>query len=395
MSFSPCRRRVTRSLAAAVTVAAPALCAVPAFAAPATLAVRLPQQSLADSLQDLARISGHDILFSSAAVSGRRAPAVSGAMTVEQATGKLLRGSGLHAVEKPGGDLVIEATAPVTSQPGKDARATRAAPHAEKITVIGKAQRLAPSTVPLTITEPKSVIQERFIRNNIVPLASVDDIIKFQPSVWSQSPNGPGIGKAEAITLRGFQDGQYNMTFDGIPFGDASNLHHTTSALFISHFLRQVDVDRGPGTAATSGNATFGGTIGFKSRNPSSRFGVTPYGTYGSFNTRAGGLQVDTGKTRFGKMVLDMQHEETDGYLTGSYERRSNVLFKDVARLGPETTLTVLTTYDKEWQYTTQGATLAEYAQYGKNYGLCYNPALQCYYGHNPSRYESDFSYIE
>ena len=254
--------------------------------------------------------------------------------------------------------------------------------------------RLSPEVVPLDITDPTSRIQSNFINNNIIPLASVDDIIKFQPSIWTQNPNGPGMGKAETMSLRGFQDGQYNMTYDGIPFGDASDLHHTTSSLFISHFLGEAQIDRGPGTASTIGNATFGGTVGFRSKTPPSKAGAQLYGTYGSFNTRAGGLELDSGKTRFGKIVLDMQHEETDGYLTNSYEKRSNILFKDEIKLANDTSLTIQTTYNKEWQYTTQGATLEDYAKYGNNYGLCKDPTRQCYYGYNPSTYTSDFSYI-
>ncbi|WP_338126211.1 TonB-dependent receptor [Gluconobacter kondonii] len=264
----------------------------------------------------------------------------------------------------------------------------------KNLTVLDHAARIAPATIPLGITEPASKIQSGFLSNNIIPLASIDDIIRFQPSVYSQNPNGPGMGKAEAMSLRGFQDGQYNMTFDGIPFGDATDLHHTTSSLFISHFLGEAQIDRGPGTGSTIGNATFGGTMGFTSKTPPAKRGVSLYGTYGSFNTRAGGIEFDSGKTRFGRAFLDMQHEETNGYLTNSAERRSNLMFKDVIDLAPETTLTLETTYNKEWQFTTQGATLAEYAKYGKNYGLCNDPSKQCYYGYNPSTYTSDFDYV-
>lgn len=148
-----------------------------------------------------------------------------------------------------------------------------ATPGVENLTVLGHAARIAPATVPLDITEPASKIQSGFLSNNIIPLASIDDIIRFQPSVYSQNPNGPGMGKAEAMSLRGFQDGQYNMTFDGIPFGDATDLHHTTSSLFISHFLGEVQIDRGPGTGSTIGNATFGGTMGFTSKTPPAKRG--------------------------------------------------------------------------------------------------------------------------
>ncbi|GBR46064.1 TonB-dependent receptor [Neokomagataea thailandica] len=91
---------------------------------------------------------------------------------------------------------------------------------------------------------------------------------------------------------------------------------------------------------------------------------------------------------------MDLQHEDTNGYLTGSGERRSNILFKDVAELAPETTLTVQMTYNREWQNTTQGATLADYQSFGNNYGLCNDPARQCYSGYQPSTYAADFDYI-
>lgn len=295
-------------------------------------------------------------------------------------TGAILFGSVAYAAESKHADDKKDAN--------KETQAV------EKLTVLGHASRIAPATVPLDITQPTSKIQSGFLANNIIPLASVDDIIQFQPSVFSQNPNGPGMGKAETMSLRGFQDGQYNMTFDGIPFGNATDLGHTTSSLFISHFLGEAQIDRGPGTASTIGNATFGGTMGFTSKNPAARMGTTLYGTYGSFNTRAGGIEFNTGKTRFGRAFIDMQHEETNGYLTNSSERRSNLMFKDVVDLAPETTLTIETTYNKEWQYTTQGATLEDYRKYDKNYGLCNDPKKQCYYGYQPSTYTSDFDYI-
>ena len=70
---------------------------------------------------------------------------------------------------------------------------------APDITVIAHAMPLAPSSTPLDVMQPTSVIQSGFIANNFAPLASIDDIIKFQPSVWSENPNGPGIGKAETM----------------------------------------------------------------------------------------------------------------------------------------------------------------------------------------------------
>lgn len=262
------------------------------------------------------------------------------------------------------------------------------------VTVIGRALPLAPSSMPRDVTQPTSVIQSGFLANNIVPLASVDDIIKFQPSVWSQNPNGPGIGKAETIAIRGFQDGQYNVTFDGIPFGDSQDLHHTTGSLFIAHALQQAEIDRGPGSASTIGKATFGGTVGFLSKDPIDRFDVDLYGTAGSFNTFAGGGRIDSGDVGGFRMYVEGQHESTDGYLSHSDETRANLVGKATYEVDPTTRITAAASWNRENQFTTQGATLAEYAKYGDDYGLCTNKAAMCYYGYQPSRYETDFEYL-
>jgi iron complex outermembrane receptor protein len=263
------------------------------------------------------------------------------------------------------------------------------------VTVIAPAMHISPANVPLDVIQPTSTVPSGFIANNIIPLASYDDVIKFQTSVWAQNPNGPGIGKFETLTLRGFQDDQYNVTFDGLPFGDATDLHHTSSALFIAHDLQEAEVDRGPGNASTIGNATFGGTIGFRTKDGTPDAGINPYFTYGSFNTQAEGIELNSGKSLIGDGYIDFNHEETDGYLTHSNETRSNLMLKDRIDINPDTTLTLLGSYNHEFQYTTGGATLAEYAQFGDNYALCNNPALQCDYKYQPSSYYSDFNYIK
>ena len=265
----------------------------------------------------------------------------------------------------------------------------------EEITVMDHAIHVAPSAPPTDVTQPTSAVEKEFIQNNIIPLASFDDIVKFAPSVWDQSPNGPGLGKSETLSIRGFQDGQFNVTFDGIPFGDATDLHHTSSALFIAHDIGQAEVDRGPGTASTLGNATFGGTMGFVTKKPLDSFTANAYTTWGSYATRAVGAEIDTGDTPWGRMFLDAQRELSDGYLTHASEDRTNVMFKDVWAVASDVTMTLQASYNHSFEYTTQGATLATIQTYGPNFGLGNNPNAMSYYGYQPSNYRSDFVYID
>ncbi|HEY4075581.1 MAG TPA: TonB-dependent receptor [Rhizomicrobium sp.] len=265
----------------------------------------------------------------------------------------------------------------------------------ESVTVLANAIYVAPSAVPMDATQPTSVVQEGFIQNNIIPQSSYDDIVKFEPSVFDSSPNGPGLGKSETLSLRGFQDGQFNVTFDGIPFGDATDLHHTSSALFIAHDIAMAEVDRGPGGGSTIGKATFGGTMAFRTRDGDQDFNINPYGTYGSFNTLAGGVAVNSGSTSVGSGYIDVQHENTDGYLTYAAEHRTNVLGKWNYDLDNTTSVSFLASYNQEFQYTTQGATLDNILTKGRNFALNNDPTTQAYYGYNPSNYYSDFYYAD
>lgn len=254
---------------------------------------------------------------------------------------------------------------------------------------------LAPSAASLDVSQPTSVIDERFIRDSLRLNSNYDDIIKYSPSVSVVSPEGSGLGKNEGISIRGFQDGQFNITFDGIPFGNVSDLHHTTSAYFSNHVLGQAEVDRGPGTADTIGNATFGGTVALRTIDPSPVAGITPYLTWGSWNTRAGGVQMDTGTLGNTRATLDLSRESSDTYLSHTNDRRDHGFLKTVSKLGAQTTLTFVASYNHETQNTAQGATQQEIDTYGHGYGLNDNPQTQGYYGYNPSSYYSSFVYAD
>ncbi len=153
----------------------------------------------------------------------------------------------------------------------------------------------APTKAPLDAIQPTSVVSQQFIQNNIPLTANYDEMIQIAPSVYGISPNGPGLAENQLLSIRGFQDGQFNVTFDGIPWGDSNDFTHHSTSYFMAHDMGDISVDRGPGTAATIGNATFGGTISNNSKDPSATFGITPYVSFGSFNTQLYGLEVDTG----------------------------------------------------------------------------------------------------
>lgn len=259
---------------------------------------------------------------------------------------------------------------------------------------IDSAPYQAPSSAPLDATQPTSVVSQHFIENNFIKNSNYDEAIKYTPSLFTLTPSGSGLGKAEVTTIRGFQDGQYNVTFDGIPFGDATDFHHTTSAYFMLRDLGEAEVDRGPGTAETIGNATFGGTISLRSKNPQSENYVNPYYSFGSFNTQTRGLELNSGTLQNGlAFFVDVQHVSSDGSLSNDPLTRDNIFFKAVMPVSENTVLTVAATKNWTYGYTAQGALTAQLTK-DKNYGLGSDPTAQNYYGYNWSNYFSDFAYV-
>ncbi|WP_243041196.1 TonB-dependent receptor domain-containing protein [Dyella sedimenti] len=372
-----------------------------AQAAPAPAIAAMP---LSQALDQFSRNSGLQVVYGADVADNLHSGGATAGLDARQQLAQLLKGTGLGfrfvtpttvtiVRESAAGKALAAGTDPARGLPpiNPNDGTRELAPisvHANAV------DTLAPSAAPLDATQPTSVIDERFIRDGLRFNANFDDIIKYAPSVTVTSPEGPGLGKNESISIRGFQDGQFNITFDGIPFGDASDLHHTTSAYFNNHVLGQAEIDRGPGGGATIGNATFGGTVALRSRDPSDVSGITPYVTAGSWNTFAGGVNVDEKLGSSTRLFADLSKESSDTFLKGTDDKREHVFIKTITDLGAQTQLTFVTSYNQEHQNTVQGATKDEIAQFGWRYGLTDDPTLQSYTGYNKAAYYSSFTYV-
>ncbi|HSZ07354.1 MAG TPA: TonB-dependent receptor [Steroidobacteraceae bacterium] len=255
----------------------------------------------------------------------------------------------------------------------------------------------APTMAPLDVTQPTSLLSQYYIENNIAPSANFDDIVKIVPSVYSVSPNGPGLSENQILSIRGFSDGFYNVTFDGIPWGDSNDFTHHSTSYFMGHDLGNISVDRGPGTAATIGNATFGGTIGINSKNPLADMTVTPYASYGSFNTQVIGAEFDTGqmeKYNGAAGFIDGESLSSDGYLNNLGINRKNLFTKFAVPVGDNTVVSFAGMYNELVQYISLGATAAQIAQFGPTFGLSRDPTNQNYFGYNNDHIHTDWEYI-
>jgi iron complex outermembrane receptor protein len=128
------------------------------------------------------------------------------------------------------------------------------------------------------------------------PLKAIEKL----PSVNFQAADPFGAYEwSERISIRSFNQNQIGFTLDGIPLGDGS--YGNTNGLHISRAISsenigQTIVSQGAGSIGTQATNNLGGTIEFVSRDPSSSFGATVNGTFGSNNTVRGFGRIDTGQ---------------------------------------------------------------------------------------------------
>ena len=255
----------------------------------------------------------------------------------------------------------------------------------------------APTQGSLDTAQPQSIINQHYIQENASAGSNYTDIVNIAPSVFSVDPNGPGMMETQSLTMRGFQDGQYNVTFDGIPWGDSNDFTHHSTSYFMAQDIGNIVIDRGPGDASNIGDATFGGTIAVNSKDLLAAPTFTPYATVGSFNTILAGAEFDTGVMKnYGdaSAMIDYKNFSSDGYLTNSNIRRNNLFVKFIKPMSDNTSMTFVTMQNQVHQNVPLGATLATIAKYGQNYGLSADPSRQDYYGYNYDNITGDFEYV-
>ncbi|WP_189339645.1 TonB-dependent receptor [Rhodanobacter denitrificans] len=256
----------------------------------------------------------------------------------------------------------------------------------------------APTQASLVATQPQSIIGDRYIENVAAATANYSDIVKIAPSVADVDPNGPGLMESQFLSIRGFQNGEYNVTFDGIPWGDSNDFTQHSTSYFMPQDIGQVTVDRGPGSARTLGNATFGGTLSVDSKDPDQTMSVNPFLSVASFNTQVEGVRVDTGKLdQYGGTTayFSVKNLNSDGYLTHAGLDRQNFFGKIVQPLGADTTLTLASNLTRLHQNVSLGATRAQIEQFGPDYGLSADPTSQSYYRYNYDDITTDFEYLD
>lgn len=265
--------------------------------------------------------------------------------------------------------------------------------------VLNSAITQAPTQSDLDVMQPKSVIGLDYISNHTAPTADYASIAAIAPAVSNVSPSGPGLGESKQMTLRGFSDNQYNVTYDDIPFGDTNDFSHHTSSYFPAKVIGEVTVDRGPGGASQMGEATFGGTVALRSKDPRNQFSFIPTFSLGSYGTTLTHLEINTGRMnglKGGKLIASVQYIDTNTAQTYTPMYRKTAYIKYVQPVGTATEISFVSNYNDIWfNKPNRGKlTQTEIDTLGRNFGLNNDPTSTDFHGYNYQTKQTDLEYL-
>jgi iron complex outermembrane receptor protein len=209
------------------------------------------------------------------------------------------------------------------------------------------ASQYSPVKSLLDMASPRSEITSQYIREYTSPVTDFADITQAAPGTISYSTNGVGNGQSKTW-FRGFADGAFTMTWDGVPFQDSNDPTHHSWAYVPAPAISYVDFDRSPGTASDVGPTNFAGSIHMFSPRMSETMTANVSESYGSFNTNQILGEFNSGlfggKNPKASLWFEGHHNTSDGYQTFNDQQRTAGTLKFNYKFSDKTYLTAVGT---------------------------------------------------
>jgi iron complex outermembrane receptor protein len=299
--------------------------------------------------------------------------------------------------------LALAASSGVAGQARADTAPPRDEQEVEQVIVTAPSSpvtSVAPMRGALTETQPEAIITRKFIEEAAPRVGDFSTIAVMAPSMVSKpNPNGPGLSDGGKLTMRGFADGQYNVTYDGIAWSDTNGPSHHGTAFFPSSTIGGIIVDRGPGNATDLGQANFGGQINLLSLPFEQTRSLSVVATAASYNTTQGVVTLQSGalsEAHDAHLLANFQALGSDGYLSYNRAWSNNAMIKGDVALTDKLKLTGLFVHSTGFynKSDVSDATVAQTEQFGPNFSLSNNPQYTDYYGYNWVHKDTDFAYL-
>jgi TonB-dependent receptor len=242
------------------------------------LAFHIPEQPLSRSLNDVARLSKTNILFSPGDIPNVRAPALDGVLTAQDAVRRLIAGTDLEAVWDKGGLIVkakVAAAAPPLPKPAE--RIITNAFDGETVTITGireswqrdlNVKRDSIGLVDVITNETIGKFPETNLASAIMRIPGVNVNRRIIGMVGIDS----SIGDPTEITVRGFGPTFNVVLVDGRNIGSSIGTRSFDFSLLAGDMVEEVDVHKSPDASLTAG--AIGATINVKNPRPFDQLGL-------------------------------------------------------------------------------------------------------------------------
>jgi iron complex outermembrane receptor protein len=157
--------------------------------------------------------------------------------------------------------------------------------------------------------------------------------------------------------------------------------------------------DRSPGSAASIGPSTYGGSVNLLSQPLPAEQRISGTMSYGSFNTKLFDAQFDSGRLGgdgHSRLLVEGHAMRSDGYQTYNYQDRNAFSAKYLYTPSDSTQVSAFASVMDLHSNTPnqKGATRQQYQQYGDNFLMTNDPASPLYYGYNFYHVPTNFEYI-
>jgi len=278
---------------------------------------------------------------------------------------------------------------------------------AEEVTVEAEvdtsmAVQLATVKPLIDMASPRTEISSQYIREFTSPVTDFSDITQAAPGTVSYSTNGIGNGQAKTW-FRGFKDGDFTMTWDGVPFQDSNDPTHHSWAYVPAPAISYVDFDRSPGTASDVGPTNFAGSVHMFSPKMGNTMTIKGSESYGSFNTDEYLGEFNSGlfggKNPKASLWFEGHHMTSDGYQTNNKQQRTAGTLKFNYKFSDKTNLTLVgTSVIVDSNTPDSDPTRQQIAVHGDNYIMDSNPTnpngtansmyYRYYFYHVPTNFE-------
>ncbi|MBV8207823.1 MAG: TonB-dependent receptor [Acidobacteria bacterium] len=207
------------------------------------------------------------------------------------------------------------------------------------------ASQFSPVKGLLDMESPRSEITSNYIREFTIPTTDFADILQAAPGVVTYATNGVGNGQSKNW-FRGFADGAFTMTWDGVPFEDTNDPTHHSWAYVPAPAISYVDFDRSPGTASDVGPTNYAGSVHMFSPKMGDAMTFKLSESYGSFNTNQILGEFNSGSflNHKANFWFEGHHNGSDGYQTFNNQQRTAGTAKFGYKFSDQTSLTLVGT---------------------------------------------------